>query len=44
MATVTVCSLDTPFMSFLVGFLVSMVGLVNKVEGEFGTGDSGMAC
>lgn len=30
-------------MYFLVGFLVSMVGLVNKAEGEFGTGDGGMA-
>lgn len=31
-------------MSFLVGLLVSMLGLVNKVEGKFGTGDEGMAC
>lgn len=44
MATVTVCSLDTPLVSFLVGLLVGMLGLVNKVEGKFGTGDGRMAC
>lgn len=36
------CSLDAPFMSFLVDLLVGMLGLVNKVEGKFGTGDGGM--
>lgn len=44
MAAVTVCSLDTPLMSFCVGLLVDMLGLVNKLEGRFGTGEGGMAC
>lgn len=30
MATGAVCFLDHPFVSFLVGLLVSMLGLVNK--------------
>lgn len=38
------CSVDTPFMSFLVGLLVSMLGLVNKMEGKSATGDGEMAC
>lgn len=28
--TRTVCSLDTPFMSFLIGLLVNTLGLVNE--------------